>query len=129
VQVRADRDSEARTGGDVDVRIGAAQADQAQVRQAFEQRRADPGPLANQDKRLEAGKPLGEGIGVLDVVCEDRHVVAGEPLEALERPQRVEPVVEDRDLHRIPTCTASSIPSRADAESLDLDDPRTARAT
>jgi hypothetical protein len=85
---------------DVDVRVDAALADQAQVGQTLEQRRTDLGALADQDERVEVLQPLGEAVGVLDVVCEDRHLVVPEPLEARQRPQRVEPVVEDRDLHR-----------------------------
>jgi hypothetical protein len=100
VQVRADRDAEARARLDVDVRMAAALADQAQIRQTLEQRRADLGALADQDERVEALQPRGEGIGVLDMVREDRHLVAFEPLEARQGPQRVEPVIEDRDLHR-----------------------------
>jgi hypothetical protein len=52
-----------------------------------------------QDERVEALQPLGESVGLLDVVREDRHVVALEPLDTRQLPQRVEPVVEDRDPH------------------------------
>ena len=69
MHVRADRDAEARARLDVDVRVDAALADQAQVGQALEQRRADLGALADQDERVEALQPLGEAIGVLDVVA------------------------------------------------------------
>jgi hypothetical protein len=101
VQVRADHDPQARARVDVDVRVDAALADQAQLRQPLEQLRADLGALADQDERVEAGEPLGEGINVLDVVGEDRDLVAGKLLEALQRAERVEPIVEDRDLHRM----------------------------
>ena len=82
------------------MRVDAALADHAQVGQTLEQRPADLGALADQDERVEALQPPGEGIGVLDMVREDRHLVASEPLEARQGPQRVEPVIEDRDLHR-----------------------------
>ena len=63
VQVRADRDAEARARLDVDVRVDAALADQAQVGQALEQRRTDLGALPDQDERVEALQPLGERFG------------------------------------------------------------------
>ena len=46
-----------------------------------------------------ASQTLDKSIGVLDMIGEDRDIVARELLEALERAQRVEPVVENRDLH------------------------------
>ena len=61
VHVRAHRDAEARARLDVDVRVDAALTDQTEVGQAFEQRRADLGALADQDKGVEALQPLGEG--------------------------------------------------------------------
>ena len=61
-------DAELGAGVDVDVRIDAALADELQVGQALEQRRADLGAFADQDQRLGAGKPLGQRVEVLDVV-------------------------------------------------------------
>jgi hypothetical protein len=84
------------------VRIDAALADQPQLVEALEQRRADLRALANQHERLGVAQPLRELVDVLDVVVPDRHVVAGELLEALERAQRVVVVVEDRDFHVTP---------------------------
>ena len=60
VQVRGDDDAEPRARLDVDVRVDAALADQAQAGQPLEQRRADLRALADQHERLEAPQPLGE---------------------------------------------------------------------
>ena len=89
-----------RAGVDVDVRIDAALADEPQLRQALEQRRADLGALADQHQRLGVPQPLGQRVDVLDVIVPDRDVVAGQLREAGQRAQRVEVVVEDGDLHR-----------------------------
>ena len=86
-------------GVDVDVRVDAALADQPQLRQPLKQRRSDLGALADQHERLGVAQPLGEHVDVLDVVGPDRDVVPGQLGEAVERAQRVEVVVEDRDLH------------------------------
>jgi len=63
------------------VRIHAALTDQAQIREALQQRRPDFGPLTNQHQRFKAGEPLGQHIGVLHVVGEDGHLMAGQLLE------------------------------------------------
>src|SRR6516165_951474 len=65
-------------GLDIDMRIDAALADEAQLRQPYNQRRADRGALADQHQRLDVGKPRRERVGVLDVVVPDRDVVPGE---------------------------------------------------
>ena len=126
MQVRAHGDAEPRARVDVDVRVDAALADQAQVGQALEERRAYLGPLADQNERVESLQPSGEGVGVLDVVREHRHLVGLESLEARQRPQRVEPIVEDRDLHwcsdhagaAAPTSSAAASWSRESSRSL-----------
>ena len=66
----------ARAGVDVDMRIDAALADELEIGQAFEQRRADFGALADQHQRFGARKPLGQRVEVLDVIVPDRDVVA-----------------------------------------------------
>jgi len=100
VEVRAHRHPKSRTRFDVDVRIGAALADQAQVREAVQQRCADLGPFADEDQRVEAPKPLGEDLGVLHMIGEDGDLMARQLLKARQRAQGVQPVIEDRDLHR-----------------------------
>ena len=100
MQVRRDDDAEPGAGVDVDVRIGAALADQAERRQPLEERRPDRGALADEHEGLAVAQPLGQGVHVLDVVVPDRDLMAVELREARERAQRVDVVVEDRDLHR-----------------------------
>ena len=94
-------DAEPRAGLDVDVRIDAALADQAEIRQAFEQRRADLRALAEQHQRLGGLQPGGEAIDVLLMVVPHRHLVAAELREAGQGAQRVEIVVEDGDFHAL----------------------------
>ena len=60
MQVRGDDDAVPRAGVDVDVRIDAALADELELRQALEQRRADRRALADQHQRLGVLQPLGE---------------------------------------------------------------------
>src|SRR5207247_1962092 len=79
----------------------AALADQPKRGQAFEQRRTDLGSLPEQHHHLEGPEALGQRLELLNVVVEDGHVVRRQLLEARQRPQRVEVVVEDRDLHRV----------------------------
>ena len=55
-----DDDAEPRAGVDVDVRIDAALADQPQLRQLLQQRRADLRALADEHQRLGVAQPLGE---------------------------------------------------------------------
>ena len=92
-------DAEPGAGVDVDVRIDAALADQLQLRQPLQQRRADLRALADQHQRFGVAQPLGERIDVLDVIVPDRDVVSRELAEAVEGAQRVEIVVEDGNLH------------------------------
>ena len=99
VHVRRHDDAEPRAGRDVDMRIDAALADQLQLRQLLQQRRADLGALADQHQRLGILQPFRQRVGVLDVIVEDGDVVALELGEARQRPQRVEVIVEDGDLH------------------------------
>ena len=55
-----------RAGLDVDVRIDAALADEPEIGQALEQRRADLGALADQHQHLGVAQALGERVDVLD---------------------------------------------------------------
>ena len=66
MHVRGDRDAEPCAGLHVDVRVDAALADQPQVGQTLEQRRADLGALPDQDESIEALQSLGEGIGLVE---------------------------------------------------------------
>src|SRR5262245_54313679 len=100
MQVRAHGDPKPRARVDVDVRIDAALADQSQLRKALEQRRANFRALPDEHERIEALEALGQRISVLHVVGEDRHLMTVEKLKARQSTQRVEPVIEDRNLHR-----------------------------
>ena len=75
---RRDDHAEPLAGVDVDVRIDAALADQPQLRQAFQQRRADLRPLTDQHQRFGVVQPFGQRVGVLDVVVPDRDLVPGQ---------------------------------------------------
>jgi hypothetical protein len=97
-----DDDAEPRALVDVDVRIDAALADQPELREALEERRADLGALADQHERLRIHQTLGERIDVLDVVVPDRDVVPLQLAEARERAEGVVVVVENRDPQRAP---------------------------
>jgi hypothetical protein len=90
-----------RAGVDVDMRIDAALADQPQLRQSLQQRRADLRALAKQHQSLGVAQPVGQHIDILHVVVPDRHLVPGELAEARQAAQRIEPVVEDRDFHAV----------------------------
>src|SRR5215470_4689942 len=81
------------------MRIDAALADEAEIRQALKQRRADFRALADQHQNLGIAQTLGERVDVLDVIVPNRYLVAGEHAEASQRSQRVVIVVEDRDFH------------------------------
>ena len=111
MEVRRDDDAEPGARVDVDVRKGAALADQPQSGQPFEQVVGDAGAFADQDEDLGVGQAVGEDVAVVGVVAPDRDVVPGEGGEARQRAQRVEVVVEDGDLHGRPPVGAAA-PSR-----------------
>ena len=92
---RRHHDAEPGAGVDVDMRIDAALADQLELGQPLQQRRADLRALADQDQRLGVLQAVGQRIDVLDVVVPDRDVMAVELAEARKRPHRVVIVVEN----------------------------------
>src|SRR6185312_5849242 len=79
--------------------IDAALADQLELRQPLDERRADLRALADQHQRLGIAQPFGEGLDVLNVIVPDRHVVTRQRGEAIERAHRVVIVVENGDFH------------------------------
>jgi hypothetical protein len=97
----AGRDDDAQPGAglDVDMRIDAALADQAQFRQPLQQGLADLRALADQHQDLGLGQAPGQPVDILQVVVPDRDLVPGELGKTPEGTQRVEIVVEDADLH------------------------------
>ncbi len=100
VLARGDDDAEARAGVDIDVRIDAALADQLELGQALEQRRADLGPLADQHQRFGIAQPFRQRVNVLHMVVPDGNVLSRELAEAGQGAQRVVVIVEDGDFHR-----------------------------
>src|SRR6185437_15224402 len=84
---------------DIDMRIDAALADEAEIGQALEQGRADLRPLADQHQRLGIAQAPRQRFNVLDVIVPDGDVVPVELGEAGQRAQRVEIVVEYGDPH------------------------------
>jgi hypothetical protein len=99
VHARGDDHAQLGASVNVDVRVDAALADQPQLRQPRQQRRADLGALANEHERLGIAQALRERVDVLDVVGPDLDVVTRERGKAIQGPQRVVIVVEDGDLH------------------------------
>ena len=93
-------DAEIGAGADVDVRIDAALADEFEPREPFEQRCADFRALADQHQRVRILEPVGQDVDVLDVVVPDLDLVAVKFAKTVEGADRVEVVVEDRDLHK-----------------------------
>src|SRR5581483_5679327 len=74
VAVDAERLAAPGEGVDVDVRIDAPLADQLQLWHPLDERGADLGALADEDERFGVLQPLGELVGVLDVVVPDLDV-------------------------------------------------------
>ena len=63
---------------------------------------ADLRALADQHQRLGIPQAFRQRIDILDVIVPDGDVVSGQLAEAIEGAQRVEIIVEDRDLHDAP---------------------------
>ncbi len=82
-------DTELRTGIDVDVRVDAALADEPELVQSMEQRRADLGPLAYQHQHFGIPQSFGQRIDILDMIVPDLDFVIRHSLEAVERAKRV----------------------------------------
>jgi hypothetical protein len=101
VLARRDDDPKACARLDVDVRVHAALADEPELRQPLEEGSLDPRPLADEDEHLHIPQALGEGLDVLHVVVPDGDVVRRQLLEARQRAEGVEVVVQDGDLHRL----------------------------
>ena len=83
----------------VDMREHAALADELELGQPVEQRRADLRALAYQHQRFGILQPLAQSVHVLYVIIPDLDVVACQFAETAKRAQSVVIVVEYRDLH------------------------------
>ena len=79
--------------------IDAPLADKAQVWKPLNQRGPDLGPLADQDECFCVLQSVGEQIVGLHVIGPDGHVMSVQFLETRQRPERIEIVVEDGDIH------------------------------
>src|SRR5262249_36217817 len=99
VLARRHDDAEPGAGIDVEMRIATALADQLPFWQPLQQRRPYLRALADQHQRFGVAQPLRQHVDVLDMIVPDGDVMSGELAEALEAAQRVEIIVEDRDLH------------------------------
>jgi hypothetical protein len=99
VLARRHDDAAARTGLDVDVRIDAALADEFELGQAFEQVGLNSRALTDEHQAFGVLEPRRQRVGVLHVVVPDHNLVTRELAEAGKRAQRVEIIVEDRNLH------------------------------
>jgi hypothetical protein len=99
--VLARRQDDAKPGAsvDIDMRIDATLADQPELPQPLEERRANLRALADQHQDFGIGKPLRERIDILHMIVPDRDVVALELGKARQRSHRVVVVVEDGDFH------------------------------
>src|SRR5882762_9316486 len=96
---RRNNDAAPRASVDVDVRIDAALADEPELVEPLEQRRADLGALAYQHQRFGIPQPLGQRIDILDMIVPDPDLVAGKLFEAFERAKRVVVIVKNGQLH------------------------------
>jgi len=86
---------------DIDMRVNAALTDQFQRVEPRDERRADLGAFTDQHQGVGIAQSLREHVEILNMVVPDRDVVARELLEAIERAQGVEIVVEDGDFHAV----------------------------
>ena len=98
-----------RAGLDVDVGIDAALADELELGQPRQQRRANLGALADEDQRLGVRQALGQDVDVLGMVVPDRDVVAVELSKAGQRPHGVVIVVKNGDFHATPPAPDQTI--------------------
>ena len=82
MHIRTEQHPARRAGRHVDVGIDAALADEAQIRQAFEQGRFDRRALAEKDQRLGGGEPCGQRRYVVGMIGPYCHHVPVEQAEA-----------------------------------------------
>jgi hypothetical protein len=97
--IGGDHDPEFGAGRDVDVGIDASLADQQEAGEPFQESSADLRALPDQDEGLSVVETIDKLFDVLGVVVPHRDVVVRQLGETVERPERVEVVVKDRDPH------------------------------
>ena len=130
-----DRYAMASTGGKIEMRGNlAGLADQLEPREPSQQRFVDDRALARQHQSIGVGKAFGEDIRILFRLVIDRHLMAVEPGEAVQRTDDVLIVVGNHDVHAVfsnVACpvvelTCADIPDRTPARSRDRQSRRTA---
>ena len=99
VLVGAHDDAALGARGDVDMRIHAALADEAQAVELCNERRANLRALADQDQRIGVLQACGEPVCVLQMIVPDSHRVASQLAKAGERAHGVVVVVQYGDIH------------------------------
>jgi hypothetical protein len=99
VQVGGDNDAQQSACIDIDMRVDAALADQAEIAQPLQKRSTDLRAFPDEHQCLAIVQPLSELVDILYVIVEDRYVVAEQLVEAVQRAERVEVVVQDRNPH------------------------------
>src|SRR5215467_5212381 len=91
--------------------VDAALADELELVEPLEHRRRDLCALADQDEGLGVLQTLRQDIDVVHMVGPDLDLMTVELPEARKRAQRVEIVVEDRDLHALARAAISAWPA------------------
>ena len=99
MHVRTEQHAVGRAGFNVDMRINAALRDQSEARQALQKFRADLVAFAKQNERFGGLHPRGQGDGVGLVVRPDGNIVIRKFAKTGQTAKRIEPVVENMDLH------------------------------
>ena len=80
------------------MRVDAALADEPELVQPMQQRRADLGPLAYQHQRFRIPQSFGQRIDILDMIVPDFDFVTCHLFEAVESAKRIVIVVQNGDL-------------------------------
>mgnify|MGYP001193982457 CR=1 FL=1 len=86
------------------MRIDTALTDQLEVWEAFQKWCADFRPFADQDQCFRILQPIGKRFRFLKMIIPYRDIISVELLEAIERSQCVEVIVEYRDLQENLPC-------------------------
>ena len=84
------------------MRVHAALADQAEIGQPLQKRSTDLRAFPDEHQCLAIVQTLSELVDILYVIVEHRYVVAEQLVEAVQRAERVEVVVQDRNPHPQP---------------------------
>ena len=116
--VRTKHDSTGCAGGHVHMGVGPTLRDQPEVRQSRQQVGTDLGALAEKHQRLGFIHTLGKAVRVRLMVRPDGYLMFPEFLETGEGPKRIEPIVEDMDLHLVQTDRGTMTSPRASSRAV-----------